>query len=208
MRVWIVTSTIFSALGTLTLWTPAFGSERSAAESARTHVEQKETGPLGPVGLFAVQSVPVPYVPEGSGTVGASTLATSAGLPPDALLPGKPATAHVVMSAAAIERGFPLQKDCWVKLFDEDGFQGDAITLLGPIEIPDVDRSGVFGINWKDRIGSISTGPVARVLIYDNTHFRDLVSTINPGREEVSVAKKTGFFDQITSMQVLCEKVG
>jgi hypothetical protein len=137
--------------------------------------------------------------------------ATSPVAPPgklrrDALLPGNPPGAYIIAPAGVETGDLPLRKGCWAKLYDEDGLIGDAITLYGPLSIPNVGDTGVFGIDWKDRIGSISTGPAARLLIYDNPDFTDLVSTIKPGKKERKISKELGFFDQIASLEVLCDK--
>jgi hypothetical protein len=68
------------------------------------------------------------------------------------------------------------------------------------------DMVGPFGIHWKDKIRSLETGPKATLRVYDNQHFRDPVSTFEPGTRTADISKRLGFFDEISSLQISCAK--
>ncbi|MFL6717251.1 MAG: beta/gamma crystallin domain-containing protein [Burkholderiaceae bacterium] len=98
-----------------------------------------------------------------------------------------------------------MKKGCWAKFYDDQNFSGDNLTLMGPVDMPDM--TGPFGIDWKGKISSVETGPKARVLVYDNENFKDLVSTFKPGQKSSDVSKKMGFFDEFSSMRVTCDNL-
>jgi hypothetical protein len=96
------------------------------------------------------------------------------------------------------------KKGCWAKFYDDQNYAGDNLTLLGPVDMPDM--TGPFGIDWKGKISSVETGPHARVLVYDNENFKDLVATFKPGQKSADVSKKMGFFDEFSSLKITCDK--
>lgn len=96
------------------------------------------------------------------------------------------------------------QQGCWVSLYGKQNFTGDTLSLVGPVDMPDM--VGPFGINWKDKIRSLETGPKATLRVYDNEHFRDPVSTFKPATRTADVSKRLGFFDEMSSLQISCSK--
>lgn len=148
----------------------------------------------------APTSPDVPATPSNSRNV-----RTTDNLPPGALLPGNPEVTYVITPPAARNGDVPLVKGCWAKLYDEDGLKGDSITMYGPIGLPNPSGAGVFDIDWKDRISSIAVGPHARVFIYDNNNFRDLLLNVNAG-ESVNINNALSYFDEIKSIKIECNK--
>jgi hypothetical protein len=121
------------------------------------------------------------------------------------LPPGHPKVEYMVVPIAAPENNAWKKKGCWAKFHDTENFSGDVLTLIGPVDM--ANMTGPFGINWKGKISSIETGPAARVLVYDNEDFNDLVSTFKPGQRTAQVSKKMGFFDEFSSLKVACDNV-
>ena len=123
--------------------------------------------------------------------------------PADALLPGNPAGSYVLAPRGLLNGSFSIKEGCWAKVSDEDGLQGDALILLGPMEIPDVAGRENPGIRWRDRISTIQTDVHAQITIYDNTGFQDPLFTIQPGQIfNVNNAIKT--FGEIRSLKIAC----
>ena len=93
-------------------------------------------------------------------------------------------------------------KGCWAKVYDEQGREGDRMTLLRPLDLAQMRASA--GFPWENRIESVETGPKARVTIYDNENFRDRAKIIEPGKKVEELDDKLGFFENIRSMKVSC----
>lgn len=119
-----------------------------------------------------------------------------------ALPPGHPTVSYVMVPVAAPEGKNWMKKGCWAKFHDNENFTGDMLTLMGPVDMPDM--KGPFGIDWKGKISSVETGPKARVMVYDNENYNDLVATFKPGQKSKEVSKKLGFFDEFSSLKILC----
>ncbi len=122
-----------------------------------------------------------------------------------ALPPGHPKISYMVVPVVSTEGQNMMKKGCWAKFYDNTNFSGDTLTLVGPAEMPDM--TGPFGLDWERKISSVETGPKARVLVYDNENFNDLVSTFKPGQKSNDVSKKMGFFDEFKSVKIACDNV-
>jgi hypothetical protein len=118
---------------------------------------------------------------------------------------GKPAAVLLLIPINAPEQNQWKNKGCWAKFYDDQNYRGDNLTLLGPVDM--ADMTGPFGIDWKGKISSVETGPKARVLVYDNENFKDLVATFKPGQKSPDVSKKMGFFDEFGSIKIACDNV-
>lgn len=117
----------------------------------------------------------------------------------------KPTTTFLLISVNSPEQNQWMKKGCWARFYDGKDFSEDSLTLMGPVDM--ADMTGPFGIDWKGKISSVETGPKARVLVYDNENFKDLVSTFKPGQKSADVSKKMGFFDEFSSVKVTCDNV-
>lgn len=118
---------------------------------------------------------------------------------------GRAKVDYVIVPVVSPESKSWRQKGCWAKFYDDRNFTGDQLTLVGPVDM--ADMTGPFGIDWKGKISSVETGPKARVLVYDNENFNDLVATFKPGQRAAEVSKKMGFFDEFTSMKIACDNL-
>jgi len=112
----------------------------------------------------------------------------------------------MLVPLAVAERDPSTKAGCWARFHDDERFRGDALTLVGPIDM--ANMTGPFGIDWKGKISSVETGPKARVLVYDNEDFKDLVANFDPGKRVADVSKKMGFFDEFSSLKIICGGAG
>lgn len=99
-----------------------------------------------------------------------------------------------------------LKNGCWARIYSRENYAGDSLTIVGPSTLADMDRSGLFGLNWDDRVSSIELGPKATMTVYDNENFRDLVGQFKPGQRVPDIDKRTGFFDEFSSVRLDCQK--
>jgi len=117
----------------------------------------------------------------------------------------KSAAVLLLIPVNAPEQNQWKKKGCWAKFYDDQNYGGDNLTLIGPVDM--AEMTGPFGIDWKGKISSVEIGPKARVLVYDNDHFKDLVTTFKPGQKSPDVSKKMGFFDEFGSVKIACDNV-
>ena len=94
------------------------------------------------------------------------------------------------------------ERGCWVKLYDREGFRGDSITLMGPLNMPVM--IGPFGANWENKVRSVKTGPTANVTIFDNRNFQDQSKFIGVNAFVPDMSERMGFFDDFRSMMLNC----
>jgi hypothetical protein len=170
--------------------------EKDFVSGGRTHLP-----------ILAQQSEPyfeppgdLPYDPE---STGGDIKLKREQMPEEALLPGNSQGLYVVVPSDWESRDLSLKNGCWAQVYDEDGLSGDALTILGPIDIPDVGGSGVYDIKWKDRISSIETGKRAQMIIYDNISLEDPLVTIGPG-QKANINNAIRRFGEIGSLKINC----
>jgi hypothetical protein len=135
---------------------------------------------------------------QGAATASGAKQAGGAGTTPGA----SQAPTFVLVPVVSPLREQWMRSGCWARLYDNQGFSGDSLTLTGPIDMPDM--VGPFGINWQDKISSIETGANTTLTVYDNALYRDPVSTFKPGARIPDVSKRMGFFDQMRSLRITC----
>jgi hypothetical protein len=89
---------------------------------------------------------------------------------------------------------------CWVRLHDQPGFAGSALTLAGGLDVKEVTRQVVPG--WKGA-GSVVVGPTARLIAKKD----GATLAIAPGQEleDVRNTVPPGLFASLDTMQVSCE---
>ena len=99
--------------------------------------------------------------------------------------------------------GYPVSlQRCWVRLYDREGFRGDRLTLLGPINMPAM--IGPFGTDWENEVRSLQTGPKANVTVFDNRYFFDQSKFIGPNESVQEMSEKMGFLEDFRSMMLSC----
>jgi len=98
------------------------------------------------------------------------------------------------------------KEGCWAKVYDKENFMGDQLLVMGPNAIADMDQVGLFGQSWEDRVESVELGPKATLTVYDNENYKDMVKQFEPGQRIADVSKRTGFFDEFSSIKLECKK--
>jgi hypothetical protein len=94
-----------------------------------------------------------------------------------------------------------LANGCWARLYQDENFRGDLLSVVGPVDIP---NSRVAGFEWGRRFDSVIVGPKATVTAYDNHDFRQKTATFKPGQKVPDLDEKMGFFQNIRSLKVAC----
>lgn len=185
------------------LLAPALGySEGTGSANKNQSSTQAQAPATQPA---AQQGSSAPANQSGKGADAASAQGKTASGGQSALPPGHPEINYLIIPVVAPENQSWKKKGCWAKFYDNQNFSGDNLTLVGPVDMPDM--TGPFGINWKGKISSVETGPKARVLVYDNENYKDLVATFKPGQKAGEVSKKMGFFDEFSSLRIACDNL-
>jgi hypothetical protein len=91
---------------------------------------------------------------------------------------------------------------CWVRLHDSTDFKGNQLSLVGPIDMPNMRTA--FGTDWSGQFDSIEVGPKARVTVYDNENYKQKSASFEPGAKVRDLDEKMGTFEQIRSAMVAC----
>lgn len=111
-------------------------------------------------------------------------------------------TPMLIMVPVKVSPDTAMKNGCWVKMYDQKNYQGDSMTLAGPIDMPTM--TGPFGFNWENKVHSLEAGPKTTVTIYDNRNFRDQDKVIKGGTKVPELSKQMGFFDDFRSMKLNC----
>lgn len=93
---------------------------------------------------------------------------------------------------------------CWARLYDKDDFRGDQLTLVGPVDMPNM--TGPFGLKWD--IMSVEVGPRATVTGYDNKNFSDRSAIIQPGQRVAKLEDRLSLFEDVKSVRISCSSSG
>lgn len=91
---------------------------------------------------------------------------------------------------------------CWVRLHDATDFKGNQLSLVGPVDMPNMRTA--FGTDWSGQFDSIEVGPKATLTVYDNENFQQKAATFKPGQKAKDLDEKMGTFEQIRSAKVAC----
>lgn len=110
----------------------------------------------------------------------------------------------VPVEASANDSG--IRNGCWARIWTRENFTGDALTITGPNNIPDLDQTRLFGLDWDDRVRSVELGAKASMTVFDNENYRDLVTQFKPGQRVPDVSKRTCFFEELASLKIDCQR--
>jgi hypothetical protein len=95
-----------------------------------------------------------------------------------------------------------MRAGCWASFYDERNFNGDSLTLVGPVELQTLDRGSARQL--KRDIKSIATGPRATLVLYERQFLSARSVGFQPGSREGGLAEKLGFGGRIESMRLTC----
>jgi hypothetical protein len=101
-------------------------------------------------------------------------------------------------------RSDQMSQGCWVQLFSGDNYEGRYLTVVGPVNIPEVASPYGTGMNnWDSAI----VGPRATVTTYDGENYRSRSATLRAGQRYPELDDtQLGLFEDIESMRVDCEQ--
>ncbi len=122
---------------------------------------------------------------------GASNSATAAGDVDSAVV--------VLPTSGAVEQ---MRAGCWASFYDERNFNGDSLTLVGPVDLQTLDRGSARQL--KRDIKSIITGPRATLVLYEKQFLSARSVGFQPDSREGGLAEKLGFGGRIESMRLNC----
>ena len=112
------------------------------------------------------------------------------------------AAALVVLMPVAIASTDNLGNGCWARLYDGQNFSGATLSLVGPIEMPNMRTP--FGTDWSGEFDSVAVGPKARVTVYDNENYSQRVANFDPGERIANLGGQMGLFEQVRSLKIAC----
>lgn len=109
-------------------------------------------------------------------------------------------TAVVVMPTSGASAA--MQAGCWASFYDERNFNGDSLTIIGPVELQTLDKGSARQL--KRDIKSIVTGPRATLVLYERQFLSARSVGFTPDSREPGLAEKLGFGGRIESMKLTC----
>lgn len=130
---------------------------------------------------------------------GAAMLAVAACCAARAAGPAPSEGGLVLLPQSTVDSG-TFAAGCWVHLFDGIDFRGQRLTLVGPMALPDMRRTGTPWRDWD----SIVVGPRAAVTLYIAADFGLPVATFKHGQRVSDLTATTGRFEDINSVRVEC----
>ena len=98
--------------------------------------------------------------------------------------------------------GEQMRSGCWASFFADRNFNGDSLTLIGPVELQTLDKGSAKQL--KRDIKSVVTGPRATLTLYEKQFLSARWVGFTPDSREPSLAEKLGFGGRIESMKLSC----
>lgn len=111
-------------------------------------------------------------------------------------------SSYLIMPSETMAEQPVIKGGCWARIYDDRSFTGGALTLSGPLSMPNM--LGPFGINWKNRVKSIELGKTAVVTVFDNVNFRQQIASLEAGKRIPDLSKEMGYFDDFSSLKLSC----
>lgn len=96
-----------------------------------------------------------------------------------------------------------LANGCWARLYTDENFRGEVLSVVGPV---DIANASVGGFEWGRRFNSIVVGPKATLTAYDNDNYQQRTATFRSAQRVQDLDEKMGFFENIRSLRVVCAK--
>jgi hypothetical protein len=109
-------------------------------------------------------------------------------------------TAVIVLpTAGAAEQ---MRAGCWATFFDDRNFNGDSLTLIGPVDLQTLDKGSARQL--RREIKSLVTGPRATLEVFDKQFLSARSVVFPPDSRESGLVEKLGFGGRIESMRLTC----
>jgi hypothetical protein len=109
-------------------------------------------------------------------------------------------TAVVVLPTSGA--GEQMRNGCWATFYDDRSFNGDSLTLIGPVELTTLDRGSARQL--RRDIKSVVTGPRATLTLYEKQFLSARWVGFTPDSREPGLTEKLGFGGRIESMKLSC----
>jgi len=127
----------------------------------------------------------------GSGMRGSSGYASPMGEPDSAVV--------LLPTVGANEQ---MRSGCWASFYDQPNFNGDSLTLIGPVELQTLDRGSAAEL--KRDIKSVVTGPRATLVVYQKQMLSARSVGFQPNTREAGLVEALGFGGRIESLRMTC----
>ena len=98
--------------------------------------------------------------------------------------------------------GQAMRAGCWASFYDERNFNGNSLTLIGPVELQTLDKGSAKQL--KRDIKSVVTGPRATLILYEKQFLSARWVGFTPDSREPGLAEKLGFGGRVESMKLSC----
>jgi hypothetical protein len=95
-----------------------------------------------------------------------------------------------------------MRSGCWASFYDDRNFNGDSLTLIGPVELETLDKGSAKQL--KRDIKSVVTGPRATLTLYEKQFLSARWVGFTPDSREPGLTEKLGFGGRIESMKLSC----
>ncbi len=95
-----------------------------------------------------------------------------------------------------------VQSGCWATFYDERNFNGDSLTLVGPVDLKTLDKDSARQL--KRDFKSVATGPRATLVVYERQFLSARSVGFDPGVREPGMVEKLGFGGRIESLTLRC----
>lgn len=128
-----------------------------------------------------------------------SRSAAGGGKSADAASPNAPI---IVLMPVAVVSKSNFSDGCWARLYDSTDFKGNQLTLVGPVDMPNMRTA--FGTDWSGQFDSLQTGPKATLTVYDNENYKEKAASFKAGQKVKDLDEKMGAFEQVRSAKIAC----
>lgn len=96
-----------------------------------------------------------------------------------------------------------LDRGCWIRLLDGQGFSGQSFVLVGPAELRALDLAAIS--RFRRRVASAETGPNATAQLYSEEGFAGVSVKLGPSTREGHVARTLGRDGrQVAALRLAC----
>ena len=95
-----------------------------------------------------------------------------------------------------------VQSGCWATFYDERNFNGNSLTLVGPVALQSLDKGSAQQL--KRDLKSVVTGPRATLVLYEKQLLSARSVGFQPDSREPGLIEKLGFGGRVESMRMTC----
>jgi len=112
----------------------------------------------------------------------------------------EPETVVLVLPTAGA--GQQMRDGCWASFYEERNFNGDSLTLIGPVELQSLDRGSASQL--KRDVKSVVTGSRATLVVYQKQLLSARSVGFQSNTREAGLVEALGFGGRIESMTMTC----